>query len=479
MMKRSIFLCLILTSLIFALSCDDEEQQDYYSLKFYTEQYKPFNYLEEGDVTGLAPEVLKEVCQALNLDYEVELLGWDEAYTKTLETSNAVLFSTVLNAERKDLFKWSGPLASLDWFFYSKAGNSLEINSLEDAQAVEKIGVISNYAITQYLEEKEFTNLVYIESIDDAFDKLLKGEIDLFPSDRLTTEATLDEMGNSYYDVNPQFRVLTDLIYFAFNNNIPDEVVSDFQEQIDILKGNGTLKKLSQEFLNTSDIPGSLLIYTEEYPPLTFLNSYGEVSGFGTDIVREIMKRNGIYEKINLNQWRIGYELALNNPNFCLFTMDRTEIREDLFQWVGPLGSNITYFYTKAGSGVSITSTDEAKSLGAVGTVSSWFSDQYLQELGFTNLISDGDPQVMAEKLMTGEIDAFVCSSLTFSDILEDLGYSYSEVSATYELMSSDFYIAFSLNTPESTVSQWQQTFDAMKTDGTYGSIQTKWFPGD
>ncbi|MBN1925825.1 MAG: transporter substrate-binding domain-containing protein [Prolixibacteraceae bacterium] len=476
-MKKSFFFQLILISVIWFYSCNDEEPQNDYSLQFYTEQYKPFNYLEAGEVTGLAPEVLKEICRSLSIDYEVKVFDWNEAYSKTLETSNAVLFSTVLNAERKDLFKWAGPLASIDWFFYSKAGNPLKVNSLEDAKNIGKIGVINDYSITQYLEGKGFSNLIYIDDIEEAFSKLLNGEIDLFPSDRLTTDAILDEMGYSPYNVKPQFRVLTDLIYFAFNKNIPDEVVSDFQHEIDCLKESGTLKLLSQEFLQTSDVPGSLLIYTEEYPPLTFLNSYGEVSGFGTNIVREIMKRNGIYEKINLNQWRIGYELALNNPNFCLFTMDRTEIRENLFQWVGPLGANKTYLFTKRESGITINSIDDAKKLSSIGTVSSWFSDQYLRELGFSNIVSDGDPLLMTDMLMKGEVDAFVCSSLTFSDILEELNFNMSQVTASYELMSSDFYIAFSLNTPESMVSQWQQTFNDIKNDGTYESIELKWFP--
>ncbi len=123
------------------------------------------------------------------------------------------------------------------------------------------------------------------------------------------------------------------------------------------------------------------------------------------------MKRNGVMYPITISLWSNAYTMAQNNPNFCLFTMDRTTARDTLFQWVGPLGSNKTYFYIKAGSGISIASIDAAKKLTAVGTVSSWFSDQHLRQLGFTNLVSDPDPVVMAGKLMRGEISAFVCSS--------------------------------------------------------------------
>jgi len=72
-------------------------------------------------------------------------------------------------------------------------------------------------------------------------------------------------------------------------------------------------------------------------------------------------------------------------------------------------------------------------------------------------------------------VDAFVCSGLTISDILSANDYTYAEVDATFTLMSSDFYITFSTNTPASTVEAWQGTLDAMHADGTYDVIYQKW----
>jgi len=254
-------------------------------------------------------------------------------------------------------------------------------------------------------------------------------------------------------------------------------VVADFQEQIDRLKSDGTLLKLYRKFMNSSDVPGTLQIFTEQYPPLSFRNNFGEITGFGSDIVYEIMKRNQLFIDIKLALWSDGYELALNNPNFCLFTMDRTAIRDTLFQWVGPIGVNTTWFYTKQGSGVSITSLEDAKNLDSVGTVTSWFSEQYLLNLGFTNLVSFTDPKDMAESLMNGTLDACVCTDVTFPDIIKSAGYQYSQVVPSFALMSSDYYIAFSKNTPAETAGQWQSTLQYMIQDGTYDAIHHKWFP--
>lgn len=467
----------LMAAMILLFSQCDRKSDDTYHFKFrfITENYKPLNYIENDTLKGLAPDVLREVCKGLNIPFSVEVLPWDEGYDLVQKADNAVLFSTMLNATRKDVFKWAGPLASLDWLFYSVSGNRFGLGALEDAKKIGRIGVLKDYAITQSLIQAGFSNLVYCTDNIDAFDKLLKGEIDLFPSDKITAEAALKDLEKSIYSVAPELIIRTDLIYFAFNKNVPDDVVADFQEEIDRLKDNGTLMTLTRQYLNTSDYPGTLQIYTEQYPPITFRNSYGEITGFGSDIVFEIMKRNNLYSGVRLTLWSIGYELALYNPNVCLFTMDRTEIRENLFQWVGPVGTNITWFFTKAGSGISIKSIDDARNLMAVGTVSSWFSTQHLNTLGFANLVADREPVVLAKKLMLGEIDAFVCSGVTFPDILKDAGYSYNEVVPAFSLMSSDYYIAFSTNTPARVVSQWQSTLEGMKRDGTYDEIYRKW----
>ncbi len=467
---------LVFTLILLFTQCDKKTDESYrFKFQFITENYAPLNYLENNTLTGLAPDILKSVCEKLNIPYSVSVLPWDEGYSLVQSADNGVLFSTILNSTRRDLFKWAGPIASLDWLFYSASGNEISLNTLDDAKKIGKIGVMKDYSIEQYLVQQGFTNLVYCTDNIDAFTKLLKGDIDLFPSDKITAEAAFNTMGKSIYKINPLMTIRTDLVYFAFNRNIPDDVVADFQNAIDRLKTDGTLKTLSEKYLNTSDFPKTLQIYTEQYPPLTFRNNSGEITGFGTDIVREIMKRNRVFIDIKLSSWSTGYDLALNNPNVCLFTMDRTDLRENLFQWVGPIGTNTTWFYTKTGAGIRISSLEDARSLTRVGAVNSWFSAQYLQNLGFTNLVLNNDPSELTKKLMTGEIDAFVCSGVTFPDIMKDAGYHYTEAFPSFRLMASDYYIAFSLKTPETVVNLWQTALSALKADGTYEAISQKW----
>ncbi|MEZ5104627.1 MAG: transporter substrate-binding domain-containing protein [Draconibacterium sp.] len=460
------------------LACtDDAITENKTELKFISEEYAPFNYSNNGVSSGLSADLLQNICQQLDIKCNIEFSLWDDAYNTALNNENAVLFSTALNSQRRDLFKWAGPIASLDWSFYASSNSSLVLTDLDAAKTVNKIGVITEYAMEEYLLDEGFTNLSYCEDLSDAFSKLLNGEIDLFASDIYTTKDALEKLGESEYAVKSLLTIKTDLLYFAFNKAVSDDVVEQFQSAIKTCKDNGVLRRLSQQYLHTAEYPGKLQLYTESYKPLTYSDKYGEITGYGTDIVKEIMQRNAVYEPIKLSTWTNGYQLALNNPDFCLFTMDRTELRENLFQWVGPIGTNATYFYTKAGSGISINSLDDARALTAVGVINSWFSGQYLSKQEFPNLVYESDPAVMVQRLMDGEVDAFVCTDVTFPEIVAASGFSYNQTTPEFKLMASDFYIAFSNYTPASTVVQWQNALDQMKSDGTYNAILSRWFP--
>ncbi len=465
------------TFIFLIISCNKEEAEKYhFDFHFITENYAPFNYESDGHLAGLAPDLLREIARGLDIPFEVDILPWEEGYAMLQNQDNAVLFAMALNAERIDLFKWAGPFAALEWRFYASSQSHLAINSMDDARAADAIGVLKDYAITLHLESLGFTNLVYFNNQQEALQHLLDGEIDLFPSDIHSAKSSLENMGYLLYNVKSVWPIKTDLLYFAFNKNVPDDVVADIQGEIDRLKSSGYLQHLSQQYLNTSDYPGTIQIYTEDYPPLTFMNSFGEISGFGADIVFEIMHRENIFEKVTLTTWGNAYNMALHNPNFCLFTMDRTPIRENLFQWVGPIGTNDTYFYLKQGSDITISNVEDAMNLDAVATVSSWFSHQHLESLGFTNLVPFEEPGSAVDALMSGNVDAFVCTSITIADILRANGYTFPDVIPEFVLMSSDFYISFSNGTSETIVNQWQETLDAMQADGTYDAIYDRWF---
>ena len=222
--------------------------------------------------------------------------------------------------------------------------------------------------------------------------------------------------------------------------------------------------------------PASLKMYTEEYPPVTFMKD-GKVSGFVTDMVREIIARQGIPDNIRLTSWDEAYKLALINPNVVLFSAERTEKREKLFQWVGPVGKNSSIFYTKKGSGIRMKSLEDARKVTAIATTANWFTEQDLKDRGFTNLISSPLPTDNVRQLMKGEVQLCVFTDITVAEIVKNAGYTMDDLEPVATLSSTYFYIALSLGTPLDVVQKWQATLDSIKEDGAFEKIYRSYIP--
>jgi len=226
------------------------------------------------------------------------------------------------------------------------------------------------------------------------------------------------------------------------------------------------------------DIKGisEVQMLTEEYPPVTFMKN-GKVAGFVTDVVREIIARQGIPDSIRLTSWDAAYKVALSNPNVVLFSTERTEKREKLFQWVGPVGKNSAIFYAKKGSGIRINSLEEARKMTAIATTTDWFTEQYLQGKGFTNLVSSPLPVTNVKQLMDGEVQISIFTDITIPEIVKNAGYSMDDLEPVFTVSNTYFYIAISLGTPLDTVKKWQSALDTLKADGTFEKIYRSYIP--
>jgi polar amino acid transport system substrate-binding protein len=219
-----------------------------------------------------------------------------------------------------------------------------------------------------------------------------------------------------------------------------------------------------------------LKIYTEEYPPISFMKD-GKISGFVTDMVREILSRQGLPDNIRLLPWDEAYKEALSNPNIVLFSTERTPKREKLFQWVGPVGKNSAIFYAKKGSGIRLNSVDDARKFAPIATTANWFTEQDLKDRGFTNLVSAPLPTDNVHKLMREEVQLSVFTDITVPNIIQDAGYYTDDLEPVFTLSNTYFYIAISLGTPPEIVNRWQSILNNMKTDGTFETIYRRYVP--
>jgi len=146
-------------------------------IRLVTEEYPPFNMIYQGEITGMATDLLKAAFEKAGVTYTLEVLPWARAYNVALTTANTCVYSTTETPERMDKFLWVGPLVDNDWVLLGRA-DSPAISSLEEARPY-KIGGYLGDATAAYLIAEGFR---VDTASQDAFNapKLANGRIDFW-----------------------------------------------------------------------------------------------------------------------------------------------------------------------------------------------------------------------------------------------------------------------------------------------------------
>ena len=445
-------------------------------LTILTEDYPPLNYREDGQITGQATATVRAMADAVGESPTYELTSWDAGYRAATSGPNTALYSTVMTEQRKDDLQWVGPMGALDTNLYALSDAAVTVNNLADAREADGIATVKGYYSEEMLKEKGFTNLVGHDSERAALQSLLDGETALLVSSNAALPRLLEAAQADSGAIEPRFTLSTDLTYLAFSPDVAGERVARWQAALDAMKDDGRFDTIYRQWLPNSQPPGILQLVTEDYPPLTYREN-GKATGYVTDVVREITGRLAIDAPIRLTTWENAYRMATIHPDVVLFSAERTPEREDLFHWVGPVGSNNAILYAKADSDLSLDDLDAARDVETIATTSNWFTEQYLQEAGFTNLESRPEPVDAVRAVMEGDAELTILTDSTAPNIVEQAGYQMADLQPLLTVLTTDYYIAISRDTPDQTVRQWREALRALKADGSLDAIRERYFP--
>ncbi len=217
-------------------------------LKIYTEDSPPGNYLDDGKLTGLSVDVIREILDRLKLPDNIDVVPWARGYNLALTQSNVALFSTTRLPQREELFKWVGPLYTQTWGFYGKKGSNLQIDSLDDAKKVTRIGTYYKDAKEQFLKGKGFTNLISANKNISNIKRIMEGKLNLWVSSDFNMHYLAQQAGVDPDQLELVFAFRDVKNYIAFSILTSDDLVNTWQRTLDEIKRNGTYKKISKKY---------------------------------------------------------------------------------------------------------------------------------------------------------------------------------------------------------------------------------------
>lgn len=219
---------------------------------------------------------------------------------------------------------------------------------------------------------------------------------------------------------------------------------------------------------------GDLTILSECNPPFSFQADQPR-RGIAIDLLQEMFLlagRDESIESIAFIPWARAYKSVQEESDTMLFPMARTEQRENLFQWVGPIYRMQIGLIAKKSSHIAIEDINDLDAYN-VGTVRDGAPEQLLLDAGANmdslERVKSIDQNLRMLVMERVDMIAYNIPSTLYN--LKQMGEDPSDYEAVFIIREVELHYALNKNTQDRVIQELQFALDALVESGRYGEI--------
>jgi polar amino acid transport system substrate-binding protein len=239
-MRIKIVLLSLLAIFIMALNCQSKE------LILDTQDFAPYTYLENGQVSGPAASIIKQVCAEMNIKCELRLQSWTRAQYNVRNGKANGLFVLAKNKEREEWLYFSAPIFLAEYGIFVRENDTLKLTDISQLKGY-MIGVYGPSNTSRQLElihEKVPEMTIDMRPDDIAgFKKLYHGRNDAIFSNK--DVGWMIVKNHKLKGIRYAGAYKKTLYYIGFSKKLIDEeTVKSFNANYIKLYKNGTIKTI-------------------------------------------------------------------------------------------------------------------------------------------------------------------------------------------------------------------------------------------
>lgn len=238
-LRWGILTVMIFTWLMLKPTAHAETPDTLAPLVFITEEYPPFNYLANKQLTGTSIDLLEAIFEATHTPLsrdDVRYYPWVRGYELTLTQPNTVLFSTTRTAAREANFHWVGPIAQDQVVLLAHHDAPLSIDTL--SEAIDRgltVAVIREDIGAQALIEAGYPEHLMLSAMDNrsALHMLIRGRVDLWAYSADVATWIAESEGYPPNSLMPVHTLSESSLYFAINQATDSRLISLMQQALE------------------------------------------------------------------------------------------------------------------------------------------------------------------------------------------------------------------------------------------------------
>lgn len=218
-------------------------------LMFLSEENPPVNYQDARDQpAGFAVELLNLIWQNLEQPKQpIHFMPWARAFYLAKNQNNTVIFATSRVTDRENQFKWVCPISFSDVVIIARRQDTKFQNTSLDKL---NIGVIRSDIAEDVINQlaPKHSKLMKASSIEQLLRLLENKKVDVIATYSAVAYTSMQYINMDPADYPILRRLYEQLDCFAFNKNVDDKTIQEYQSALDKVRQSPAYESLTTRY---------------------------------------------------------------------------------------------------------------------------------------------------------------------------------------------------------------------------------------
>ena len=255
--------------------------------------YPPFCIVNpDSTAGGFSIELIQAVCEAMDLKVSFKVDEWNKIKQELAEGKLDVLPLVGRTPERESLYDFTIPYMTFHGAVFARKGDE-RFRTKEDLKNV-SIAVLKGDNAEEYMIREKITdNIISVDSFEKAFILLSEGGCDAVITQKVMGLNLLKDLDIKNVIPVQDLKDYEQSFSFAVTKG-NSKLLAALNEGLSVVIADGIYNKLYKKWFSPEPEFGNIRItigVDSNYPPFSFMNNKGEMTGFNVDLIKSVAKR--------------------------------------------------------------------------------------------------------------------------------------------------------------------------------------------
>lgn len=220
-----------------------------------------------------------------------------------------------------------------------------------------------------------------------------------------------------------------------------------------------------------------LKLVTETLPPYQYFDDEGNLQGFSIDVVKALEKQVDMKFNIEVLPWARAYRKAREQKNIAIFSIIRTQLRENQFLWIGKLeDEELSFFSLKRKKITPIKTIEDLRQYDIAVTRDSAI-DLYLSEKRFDSLLKVKNIEFAIKLLLNDRVDLIYANKVIVKQLMKINNQDFSKLEEEFEIpeLNREIYIALNKDSDKELEIKLRNAYEQIRNNQSIEKMKVKW----